>query len=128
MRPDVLKARKSLETAEGKLSEAGALAQAGFKSAAMVTAYAAMFHAGRALLFKDGVVEKSHYCLVEYLREEYAKTGRLPNELVTMMDSFREERHDVLYSLEGVKAKTDDVEAAIETAKKLVGEAKRLLA
>ena len=127
-RPDVLKARKSLETAQRKLSEAGALAQAGFESAAMVTAYASMFHAGRALLFRDGIVEKSHYCLVQYLREEYAKTGRLQNELITMRDSCREERHDVMYSLEGIRVKPNEVGAAITTAKKLVEEVKRLLA
>ena len=127
-RSDMLKARKSLETAGRKLAEAGSLAQAGFESAAMVTAYASMFHAGRALLFRDGIVEKSHYCLVQYLRKEYAKTGRLQNELITMMDAYRSERHDVMYSLEGVRVKPNDVSAAISTAKKLVEEVKRLLA
>lgn len=122
-----MKARQSLKVSEDKLVEAEKLAKAGFGDAALVTAYASMFHAGRALLFKDGVVEKSHYCLVVYLRENYAKQGKIGPEIITMMDAFREERHDVLYSLEGIRVKTADTKTAIETARKLLETAKTLV-
>jgi len=126
-RPDMLKAQRSLLAANEKLEEAQALAKAGFASSALLNAYASMFHAGRALLFRDGIVEKSHYCLIAYLRENYAKTGRLSAGTITMMDAFREERHDVLYSLEGIKVKPDETSAAIGNAKKLLEGARKLL-
>jgi uncharacterized protein (UPF0332 family) len=126
-RPDVLKAEKSLETAEKKLGEAEELAKAGFDDVALITAYASMFHSGRALLFRDGVIEKSHYCLALYLKEKYVKTGKIESEVITMMDAFREERHDVLYSLEGIKVKTSETKMAIETARKLLEAVRNLL-
>lgn len=126
-RPDLLKARKSLEVAEEKLWEAEKLAKAGFESTALVTAYSSMFHCGRALLFKDGVVEKSHYCLIQYLKENYVKTGKIGGGVVTMMDSFREERHDVLYSLEGITIKASECKAAVEVARRLFEAVKSLL-
>ncbi len=127
IRPDILKARKSLEVAESKLSKAEELAKAGFEDVALVTAYASMFHSGRALLFRDGIVEKSHYCLIQYLKEKYVKTGKIENEVITMMDSFRHERHDVLYSLEGIKVRTNESKEAIETARKLLSAVKKIL-
>ena len=60
-----------------------------------------MFHAGRALLFRDGIQEKSHYCLLVYLKEKY--TGRISAGILSSMDAYREERHEVLYSLEKTK-------------------------
>jgi uncharacterized protein (UPF0332 family) len=126
-RPDPLKAQKSVSAAEAKLGEAEKLAQAGFASASLLSAYSAMFHAGRALLFRDGVVEKSHYCLIAYLHEKYAETGKLNAGTITVMDAFREERHDVLYSLEGIAVRQDDTKTAIDAARKLIAAVKRLL-
>jgi uncharacterized protein (UPF0332 family) len=125
--PDLLKSAKSVATAEEKLNEAEQLSRAGFRKAAIVMAYAAMFHAGRALLFKDGIVEKSHYCLVQYLNEKYVKTGKLENRLITIMDSFREERHDVMYGLERLTVKEGEEKTAIENAKELIEVVKKLL-
>ena len=126
-RPDPLKAKMSISTAESHLTEAENLAKAGFKKVAVVIAYASMFHAGRALLFKDGVIEKSHYCLVVYLREKYVINGKLSNELITVMDAFREERQDVMYGLEIPELDKNDEKLAIENARKMIKEVKKLL-
>lgn len=126
-RPDALKAKMSLETAESMLNTAQELKKAGFEAPSLVHAYASMFHSGRALLFKDGIVEKSHYCLVEYVREKYAKTGRISPEIVTVMDVFRGQRHDVLYSLEGVRVKPVDAKMAIENAVKMLEAVRKIL-
>jgi len=117
----------SISTAESHLNEAENLAKAGFKKVAVVIAYASMFHAGRALLFKDGVMEKSHYCLVVYLREKYVVNGKLSTELITIMDAFREERQDVMYGLEIPELNKDDEKIAIENARKMINEVKKLL-
>ena len=125
--PDAAKARKSLETAGLKLAEAEELLKAGFAPVAVVTAYSSMFHAARALLFKDGIQEKSHYCLSVYIRENYVKTGKLSAGLVTIMDSFREERHDIMYGLEGIKVEQGEGGAAVENARKLIDAVKSLI-
>lgn len=127
IKPDIQRAKMSLETAKMQLKEAEELAKAGFDKAALISAYACMFHSGRALLFKDGMVEKSHYCLIQYLKEKYVKTGKIETEIITMMDSFREERHDVLYSLQGVRVKAMESKAAIETARRLLEAAEDIL-
>lgn len=126
-RPDLLKAERSVVVAESKLKRAEELSDAGFQDAALLTAYAAMFHAGRALLFKDGIIEKSHYCLSAYLKETYGKSGKIKQEVLTIMDAFREERHDALYSLEGITVQQDGAKTAIENAKMLLEAVKRIL-
>lgn len=117
----------SISTAESHLNEAENLAKAGFKKVSVVIAYASMFHAGRALLFKDGIIEKSHYCLIVYLREKYVINDKLSTELITVMDSFREERQDVMYGLEIPELNKDDEKVAIENARKMINEVKKLL-
>ena len=123
-RPDLLKAKKSVEIAEDGLKEAQKLADAAFPNQALVMAYASMFHAGRALLYRDGVIEKSYFCLLMYLKEEYADKGKLDQELMTMMDAFREERHEIFYSLNRVQISNDDVKEALANAKKLLEKVK----
>ncbi len=125
--PDLLKAGKSLETAEYKLVEARELSNAGFGSAAIVTAYASMLHSARALLYRDGFQEKSHYCVIQYLKEKYAKIGSLQSVLVTVMDAFRAERHDIMYGFAPSKVKSEDVEAAVENAGEMIKAVRKLI-
>ncbi len=124
--PDKAKAKSSLETAKIKLAEAKGLAAAGFASMAIVNAYASMFHSCRALLYRDGVQEKSHYCLIAYVREKYAATGKLTPGLITVMDAFREQRHDVFYGFGKPSTKKADVELALDAAKKLMEEISKI--
>ena len=37
----------------------------------VVAAYTAMFHAARSLLFINGIKERSHVCIVLYLKSKY---------------------------------------------------------
>lgn len=125
--PDHLKAASSIETAVDKLAQAQELEKAGFGQAALVTVYASMFHAGRALLYRDGVQEKSHFCLIVYLREKYGRTGELDNGLITVMDALREERHDVMYGVEKIRVKPGQVELAIKTAERMIAAVKKII-
>ncbi len=99
-RPDKQRAQRSIEVARAKLEQAEKAADNELYDAALVLAYTSMFHAARAILFKDGVVEKSHVCLVEYLREEYARKGRISEGLVINLDRLRIDRHEAIYGLE----------------------------
>ena len=63
-RPDVEKSRRSIEVAQAKLNAAEKAFSHGLLDATVVLAYTTMFHAARAILFKDGIIEKSHVCLI----------------------------------------------------------------
>ena len=123
----MLKAGKSLETAEIKFKEAMELLQANFFGARIITAYASMFHSARGLLYKDGIQEKSHYCAIAYVKENYVRKGIVSVELITVMNSFREERHDIMYGFAREKAKRQEAEAAVENAEKMIKAIKKLI-
>jgi len=55
-----------------------------------------MFHAARAILFRDGVKERSHECIPIYLNERYPELERIANTL----DSHRRFRHNAIYGLD----------------------------
>jgi len=60
----------------------------------LVQSYSSMLNCARALLFHDGYVEKSHYCVVEYLRYHYYDELE---DHVERLDLMRKERHQILY-------------------------------
>jgi len=128
IRPDALKAKKSLEAAAAKLEEAKALLDDNHNDAALLYAYSCMFGAGRAILYRDGIQEKSHYCLARYLEEEYAKKGNISQEAITLLDAFREERHAIMYGFEELEVRKEEAEEAIAAAEKFVQRARELIA
>ncbi|MEW6222271.1 MAG: HEPN domain-containing protein [Candidatus Hadarchaeota archaeon] len=127
IRPDMLKATKSLEAAEAKLNGAKALMDDNHADAALLYAYASMFGAGRAILYRDGIQEKSHYCLAKYLEEKYLKTGKIDPGLITLLNTFREERHEIMYGFAEVAVRKEEAKEAISTAEKFLLKAKELL-
>jgi len=71
-KPDRAKALRLLQVAEHKLDIAKAVFDIDIYDDAIINAYAAMFQAARALLFRDGIKERSHYCVFVY--EKIRKT------------------------------------------------------
>ncbi len=63
-RPDPRRSERAMEVSEAKLEEAEKALRAGLPEATVILAYTAMIHAGRAVLFRDGIVERSHVCLI----------------------------------------------------------------
>ena len=61
--PSRTKSEQSLLQAGEWLSEAEKNLEAGALRSAVSSAYLAVFHSARAVLFRDGVREKSHYCI-----------------------------------------------------------------
>jgi len=78
---------------------------------AVVSVYTAMFHASRAILFRDGIKERSHICVIEYLRVKYPDLG----EYVAVLDNYRQSRHTMLYGID-VDILSDDAEEGIRSA------------
>ena len=64
---------------------------------AHIAAYNSAFHAGRALLFSHGFVERSHACLAVALRHFYRDDDFIEPFLRTF-DKMRVSRHNVQYS------------------------------
>lgn len=119
-RPDRLKSEKALEISKKNLLKAERLGKHGFYSEAIVASYTAMFQSARALLFRDGIFERSHHCVIEYLRENYVKKHLLSQDYLHSIDVYRTQRHEALYGLEEVSYEKDEVEDAIEKTKKFI--------
>ena len=97
-KPDILKSNKALEVANLKIEIAGELLESGFYEESIVSSYTGMFHSARALLFKDGITERSHACVIAYLSKEYGQS--LGQDRISWLDTYRLERHESFYGLE----------------------------
>ncbi len=98
----------SLETAGRYLAEAGKDFDVGSDMSAILTAYSCMFHAGRAILFMDGVQERSHKAICEYLKLKHNDLGVT---YVNTFDTYRELRHAVAYGIDTITRKEDSKKA-----------------
>jgi len=118
------KAKRSLEISENKLKIAEESFNKKLYGPSLIYSYMSMFHSSRALLYKDGVQEKSHICLVLYIKEFYSK--KIPPYLINSLDTFRKERHETLYGLDFIETK-DDAELGINDSKKFLETVKKIL-
>ena len=80
-----------------------------------ILSYTAMFHAARAILFMDGIKERSHECIPVYLKEKYPELETLAN----ILDSYRRFRHDAIYGLDFVMDE-EEAQAALGSAKEFL--------
>jgi len=92
-------ALKSLKQARYFLGEAQDLVVLHKERMAVIALYNAMFHCTRALLFRDGVKEKSHYAVARYLEFEYVDKGVIDRKFLLVLDTLRDYRHESQYSL-----------------------------
>jgi len=122
--PDIKKAKRSLEIAENKLETAKDAFEKELYGPTIIYGYTSMFHSSRALLYRDGIQEKSHICLVLYIRENYS--DKIPPYLINSLDSFRKERHETLYGLDFIETRKD-AELSIHDAKQFLSIAKKIL-
>ena len=88
-----------------------------------------MFHSARALLFRDGFKERSHYCIYIYISEKYA--GRIGMKYLNELNSMRMIRHKVMYGDEEEvrirEVEETEAESSIKIAKGFLAEIKKLL-
>ena len=125
-RPDPRRSGRSLEVAEAKLEEAEKALRYDLLDAAVILSYTAMFHAARAMLFRDGIVERSHVCLIEYLKDRYVRTGRMSEALINALDSARVDRHETLYGLE-TRSSDREAEYSLQRAGEFLVRVKAIL-
>lgn len=117
--PSKDKAIRSLKSSHIWLKEAEKNYSNNALRSSLLSAYLAVFHAARSILFFDGYREKSHACLARYLEENYVKKGFLELKWVEMLDHFRELRHSDQYSFNFFPSE-EEIKEAMEKSKKFV--------
>lgn len=108
-------ALQDLKQAEFFLNEGLDLVRFKKKEMASIALYNAVFHAGRVLLFRDGIKERSHYCLQKYLEEKYQKQGALTSGEVALFDVLRGIRQEVQYGVTKIRFEENIVELCDKT-------------
>lgn len=91
----------------------------------LIAVYMGYFHAARALMYRDGVREKSHYCIGVYL-EWYHKKGLLEDEWVLLFDHMRGLRQNDQYSLDA-RPTGAEVRQALADAVRFIDRMERLV-
>lgn len=125
MGPDVPMSDKALDMAYEKLNRAVDLKEDGFNEEAVVASYSGMFQAARSLLFREGIIEKNHYCVVLYMKENHEDS--IGPELISWLDMYRTERHLWFYGVESLRTNREEAEEAIYRANKFIDRISRLL-
>lgn len=96
--PSENKGLDSLKKAEDWINEASKNIEISAYTSCIASSYMVMFHSARALLFRDGVREKSHFCIARYL-DKYVENDLIEEKWVLLLDRIRDVRHMDQYSL-----------------------------
>ena len=121
-----------MKQAEHFLEEADKLIDLEMKDMTYIALYNASFHAARALLFRDGVKERSHYCVCKYIEEKYQISELITMQQSIILDSLRTKRNDIQYSLEQPELEEnmdelfEEVSSFIERVKELLVKSEKL--
>lgn len=124
IRPDAEKTKRSLEIAEKRLADAQKVIGFPFFDPVVLCAYMCMFHAARAVLYRDGIQEKSHYAIFVYLKENYQ--SKIPLAVLNLLNTHRTQRHEAMYGLE-FKPTKEDALVSITDAKMFLEAMKKVL-
>ena len=122
--PSKEKSDKSIEIARKRLENAKKGFNLNLFSYVILEAYMAMFHASRALLYIDGIQEKSHFAIYIYLKEKWS--SKIPLHILNFLNIHRTERHEAMYGFE-YEPKKEDAEIAVKDAKIFIEEIEKVL-
>jgi uncharacterized protein (UPF0332 family) len=126
VRPKTELAIKDVLRAEFFLDESISLLTQGKREIAAISLYNAYFHTARALLDKDGVTERSHACVVEFVKEKYAMKNKMPMQMVTCFEQVLLLRHDVQYSAEPIEI-DEDLAELCDVCQEFITRVRRLI-
>lgn len=115
IRPDADNAKRSLGIARSNIEDAVKNLKIECYRVVIISSYMSMFHTARAILYKDGIKERSHICIPVYLKEQYPQL----EEYANILDSYRILRHRVVYGLD-VTIDKNEAEGAINSAKEFI--------
>ncbi|MFH1448244.1 MAG: HEPN domain-containing protein [Candidatus Micrarchaeota archaeon] len=94
--PSKRQAEDQMKKALVLLGEAKKSLKSNSPNTAVMSAYASIHDAGRAILFRDGYREKSHACVARYLEAKYLK--EIGFSRIDLLDEYRDKRHKTQYS------------------------------
>jgi len=103
----------SIKLAEDFLKKAKGNLEIGYFDVAFILAYNSMFHSARALLFSFGIKERSHFAMINFLKEKLKEDKEI-SRFLTILESYRITRHGVQYR--GDLCSKTDAEEAIADA------------
>ena len=86
------------------------------------SAYIAAFNAAKALLYGDGIDERSHACAILYLKSKYQKEF---GHLLNIFDDFRKKRHSIQYA--GSHVSELELRDYVDFAGEFIGKAESLV-
>lgn len=121
VKPDMENARRSIALSESNIEDASENLSINCYRVVIVSSYTAMFHAARAILFKDGIRERSHECIPLYLKANYPELETYANTL----DSYRRFRHNAIYGLTFASDRAE-ARAALESAREFLNQIKSI--
>lgn len=123
--PSPSKSQLSIKEAQKWLTESKKNHESGAYSSALITTYLAIFHASRAILFRDGMREKSHYCTGVYL-EAYHEKRLLEERWTLLFNRMRSSRHAGQYGFQ-TEPVPDEVESSLKSAEEFIKRMEKLL-
>lgn len=120
---DLDKSRKSMELSKQSIKEAEESLKCSIVKYVIISSYMAMFHAARAILYRDGIQEKNHYAVYIYLKEKYFDKINLG--IINLLNIHRIQRHEANYGLDYIPTREDALQS-INDAKLFVQEVGKL--
>lgn len=120
-----IKSRQSIRESDKWVEESVKNLESGAYNSAQLSIYLVIFHAARAVLFRDGVREKSHYCISIYL-EKYYRKGFLEENWILLFDRMRSKRHMQQYSFQ-TEPSEEEIKSGIKSANSFNKRIKKLL-
>lgn len=123
--PSLSKSQRSIQEAYKWLDESQKNIDSGAYSSAQLSIYLIFFHSSRAVLFRDGIREKSHYCIGIYLNA-YCNKRLLEEKWIILLDRIRSSRHAGQYSFQSKPTK-EEVLSELKSGQKFVKRMEKLL-
>lgn len=115
---------KELKTAQHDLRDAEDVLKMKKVKWATISAYYAMFHAARALLYSQGYREKSHFCLRTAIKALFIDKNRLEPRYLDYYDTAKELRENADYQAE---FSHEGARETIKNAREFLKKARELL-
>ncbi|MFA5049741.1 MAG: HEPN domain-containing protein [Candidatus Micrarchaeia archaeon] len=113
-----------IKIAESYLKKAKIVFSTEIYDISFLTAYISIFHSARALLYKKGCKERSHFCMFEFIKNEY-----LDNKVIVRFaeigQHYRQTRSMVQY--EGSVCSKGIATEAINDAERFLDEVKKII-
>ncbi len=124
--PSLGMAKKSLRQSKFFLKEGNDLIELDKKEMAVIALYNSFFHTSRALLFRDGIKERSHFCVARYIESEYVDKKIISHKYLDHLDVLRDMRHETQYMVDTITIEAD-LEEISKVCKEFTGAVEKLI-